>query len=119
MNTQVNREPVNPEQTQQDIDDIFVFRAPISQEHSDSCQKVQQACKDLAKLIAQEVPEGKEQTIAINNLLSTALFARHGITKRQVLVMSAIPQEEMPPSEVVTPSADATPAGSNSEPSPT
>ena len=116
MNAQVSREPVSPEQIKQEIDDVFVFNPPLSIIHATSCQKIQDACKALAQVIADEVPEGKERVIAINNLLSTALFARHGITRRQVVVMScAAPgtlssaqrlDESAPPASTSSPSPD-------------
>jgi len=88
MNAQVPREPFNPEQIKQEINDVFVFNPPLSAIHAATCKKIQNACKELAQLIADEVPEGKEQTMAINNLLAVALFARHGITRRQIVVMA-------------------------------
>lgn len=83
-----NREPVSLEETLQDIDDVFVFNPPQTQDNLIKCERIQIACKSLAKLIAQDVPQGKEQTIAINNLLSTALFANHGILKRQIVLVA-------------------------------
>lgn len=109
MNNIVAREPVNLTEIQQEIEDVFVFRAPISQQHSESCQKIQQACKALSQLIVEEVPEGKERTIAVNNLLSVALFARHGITRRQVLIAPVMHAEDLPESEVI-PSESPAPA---------
>lgn len=112
MNTEVNREPVNLEKIKQEIDDVFIFKSPISNQHAESCQKIQNTCKALAQLIADEVPEGKEQTIAINNLLSAALFARHGITRRQVIMVAmAVPETENPP----VPSSPTSPASPEAE----
>jgi hypothetical protein len=103
----VTRKPVTPEQVKQEIDDVFVFNPPISAQHAASCDRIQKACKELAQAIAEEVPEGKEQTIAINNLLSTALFTRHGITRRQVVVVAMVtpdtPSPEQPQAESPAP----------------
>lgn len=95
MNTETVRQSENIEQVKQEIQDVFVFNAPMSMEHLISCEKIQNACKALAQAIADEVPEGKERTIAINNLLSTALFARHGITRRQIHIGAT--EKPLPP----------------------
>lgn len=95
-NNEVFRDPVDPQKTRQEIEDVFTFNAPHSKEHYASCQKIQTACKNLAQALIDEVPEGKEQTVAINNLLSAALFARHGITRRQVLMVSVAAPSEPP-----------------------
>jgi hypothetical protein len=91
MNAEINREPINTEQAKQEIEDVFVFNAPSSVNTSFACQRIQNACKALAQAIAEEVPEGKERVVAINSLLSAALFARHGITRRQVVIV-AVPE---------------------------
>lgn len=91
----VTREPLAIDETIQEIDDIFVFNPPQTQENLNKCLTIQNACKNLASLIARDVPEGKEQTIAINNLLATALWANHGILRRQVMVV-AVSQPENP-----------------------
>lgn len=110
-----NRPPVSVEQTKQEINDVFVFSVPISAQHTASCERIQKACKALAQAIAEEVPEGKEQTIAINNLLSTALFARHGITRRQVVVVAVV-SPDTPCSEPAP--VESAPAASTCSPSP-
>lgn len=84
MNAEVSRQPYDPATIMQDIDDVFVFNAPLTSDSARACDEIQTACKNLAKLVVDHVPEGKEQTIAINNILSAALFARHGMTRRQV-----------------------------------
>jgi hypothetical protein len=94
--SEVIRQPVVLDDIRQEIDDVFVFNPPMSLAHQQSCEKIQTASKALAQVIAEEVPVGKEQTIAINNLLSAVLFARHGITKRQVMMMAAA-EEPLPP----------------------
>lgn len=93
MNSQIVREITDPEQVKRDIEDVFVFNAPQSREVEASCQKIQTAIKQLALAIVDEVPEGRERTIALNNLLSAALFSRHGLTKRQVAIIAVAAPE--------------------------
>lgn len=85
---QVNREPLDPAAVLLEIEEVFTFNPPLTPEQVIACQQIQDACKHLAQGIAKLVPEGKEQTIAVNNLLATALWARHGITRRQVTVVA-------------------------------
>jgi hypothetical protein len=114
MNAIVYREPISPEQVKQDIDDVFVFNSPMSQEHATSCEKIQAACHQLARVIADEVPEGRERSIAINNLLAVALVSRHGITRRQVLVVGvASPSPELSPVESSPPENPTSPVPQN------
>lgn len=109
MNAQVYREPISPEQIKQEINDTFTFNVPLSAEHATSCEKVQKACQSLADLIVQEVPEGRERTVAINNLLSAALFSRHGITRRQVVLMVAVAESPITPSPEQSPVESSVP----------
>lgn len=95
-NTEVSRPPVTPETLKAEIDDVFVFNPPLTRKNHASCERIQQACRELAHVIAEEVPEGKEQVIAINNLLATALWSRQGITRRQVLVIASASPESAP-----------------------
>jgi len=83
-----NREPISAEEVEQEVDDVFRFNPPQTQENLNKCKEIQAACKNLALLIIKHVPQGKEQVIAVNNLVSTALFACHGITRRQVVVVA-------------------------------
>lgn len=108
MNNEVSREPITPETIKAEIDDVFVFNSPLSSQNQASCERIQEACRTLAHAIAEEVPEGKDQTVAINNLLAAALWARHGITRRQVAVISASPVSLQEGSEV--PSETTSPA---------
>lgn len=103
MNTEVYRPPTSLAQIKQEIDETFVFNAPLSQDHATSCEKIQNASKALADLIIQEVPEGKERVICVNNILSCALFARHGITRRQVVLMAVAPESVPSPSPEQSP----------------
>lgn len=96
MNTEVARPPITPETIKAEVNDVFIFNPPLSGNNLASCQRIQNACRDLALVIAEEVPEGKEQTIAINNLLATALWSRQGITRRQVAVISIASPEQIP-----------------------
>jgi hypothetical protein len=105
---QVNRDPVDPAAVALEIEEIFTFNPPLTPDQLTACQQIQDACKHLAHGIAKLVPEGKEQTIAINNLLATALWARHGITRRQVTV-GAVPWTEENTPQVPTISLEGQP----------
>jgi hypothetical protein len=96
-NEQVDRPPLDPEALRQEIEDVFTFGIPVTPEQHHACQQIQNACKTLAHGIMQLVPEGKEQTIAINNLLGVALWSRHGITRRSIIVAAGVPWEEAAP----------------------
>lgn len=105
---QVIREPLDPAAVLLEIEEVFTFNPPLTPEQLTACQQIQEACKNLAKGIAKLVPEGKEQTVAINNLLATALWARHGITRRQVTV-GAVPWTEENTPQVPTISLEGQP----------
>jgi hypothetical protein len=89
-NEQANHKPVDLKAVHLEIDDIFTFNAPLTQERQEACDKIQEACKHLAHTIAEALSDSKEQSIAINNVLAAALWVRHGITRRQI-VMVAVP----------------------------
>ena len=87
-NEQVNREPVDPAEIAAEIDEVFTFNSPQTTEQIEACRKIQASCKSLAHLISANVPEGKEQTIAVNSVLTAALWASQGITRRQVAIVA-------------------------------
>jgi hypothetical protein len=94
----VQREPLSVEEVCRDIDDVFTFNVPHSQDNLRKCGEIQSICKSFAKKIVLDVPEGKEQTICLNNLLAVALWAAHGITRRQVsLAIVPLPPESQNP----------------------
>jgi wyosine [tRNA(Phe)-imidazoG37] synthetase (radical SAM superfamily) len=105
---QVIRPPLDPEALFLEIEEVFTFNPPLTPEQQQACQIISQSCKNLAQGIAKLVPEGKEQTVAINNLLATALWARHGITRRQVTV-GAVPWTEENTPQVPTISLEGQP----------
>ena len=82
----VDRPPLDPEQTTQDIIEAFAF-SNLTPEQEADCAEVQDACQKLALLIADKLPEGKEHTVAINNVLAAALWVRHGISRRKPVLM--------------------------------
>jgi hypothetical protein len=91
-NRLVEREPLDPKAVHQKIDDLFTFNEPLTEERRQACQQMSEACQKLAHLIAEKLPEGIEQTVCANSLLSVALWARHGVTRRQVdIVVVASP----------------------------
>jgi hypothetical protein len=110
---EVKREPLDVPAIHREIDDIFTFNPPLTQEQFIACQQIQNACRTIAHVITEKAPEGREQIICTNSLLSVALFARQAITRRQVVVMSTMPPEELPPS--TPPATAACPEDKNPE----
>lgn len=95
QDAEVIREPLDLEEEHKEIDELFAIRNTATPDQLESCEIVQKACRLLAHVITKHVPEGKERTIAVNNILSAALMARHGITKKPVAVVScSIPSNE-------------------------
>lgn len=101
QNEQVDRPPLDLEALHQEIDDVFTFGIPITPQQNSACQQIQSACKILAHDVLRLVPEGKEQVIAINNLLAVALWSRHGITRRSIIVAAGTPFEEAAPTPTI------------------
>ena len=84
--TEVNREPLDPEAGIQEVEDAFVFNnQPPSTAQRTMCEHVETYARRLAFEIATVVPEGKHRTVAINNVLGAVLWARQGIlTAREI-----------------------------------
>jgi hypothetical protein len=93
----VDRPPLNPEELTREIEEVFSFNPPLTVDQNHACQQIQNACKTLAHGILNLVPEGKEQTIAINQLLAAALWARHGICRRSIIVAAGEPFDAAAP----------------------
>jgi hypothetical protein len=89
IDEQVNRKPLDTVEIAKEIDEMFTFNNPKTVEQIESCQKIQKSCKNLAQLIIANVPEGKEQTVAVNSVLGAALWASQGITRRQITIVGA------------------------------
>jgi hypothetical protein len=88
----VVREPIDISAALMEVDETFTFHPPPDQSQTEKCRLVQNLCQQVAQVLVQIVPEGKEQTMAVNNLLAATLFACHGITHRQVGVFVAPPE---------------------------
>jgi len=111
---EVKREPFDAEQFKREVDEMFVFAAAVVlPDQYKACQRIQKACRNLALLLVELLPEGNEQIVCRNTLLSVALWARHAIARRQVMVAAANPPW------VATPPVAETSAKSASSPSPT
>ena len=95
----VNREPINLEDVRAEIDEIFNIQNPATVDQLLACNHVQELCHQLAQAMTELVPEGRERLIAINNILAAALWARHGITRKQIVICAVPPpNSEMPTS---------------------
>lgn len=92
-----DRPPLDPEALALEIEEVFSFNPPLTVDQNHACQQIQNACKTLAHGILKLVPEGKEQTIAINQLLAAALWARHGICRRSIIVAAGQPFDAAAP----------------------
>jgi len=78
--TEVNREPLDPDAGIHEVEEAFVFNdnAP-TQAQKAMCEHIEAYARGLAFEIATMVPEGKHRTVAINNVLGAVLWARQGI----------------------------------------
>lgn len=79
------REPISPETAIRDVEDAFVFNNQPTEHQVKLCQHIESWGKALAIEIASLVPEGKEQTVAINNVLSAVMWCRHGIMRQPTI----------------------------------
>ena len=89
LNYPVERLPLDPQALATDLAALFTFPLTLTPEQQQECQEIDAACLALAQLIAAHLPEGKEHVVAVNNVLSAALWARHGIGNRQPVTLAA------------------------------
>lgn len=93
------REPYSPEASIREVEDAFVFSNHPTEHQIKLCQHIETWGKALAVEIASLVPEGKEQTVAINNVLSAVMWCRHGIMKQPTIEFVAtgpVPEMQIP-----------------------
>lgn len=67
----------------EEIERCFTYHAPTP-DMLPKFQAIRDKAKELAYLIAQHVPDGKEQTIAINNIEAASMWANAGIARRTI-----------------------------------
>ena len=73
------REPYSPENAIREVEEAFVFNNTPTEHQVMRCQHIEKWGRSLAIEIASVVPEGKEKTIAINNVLAAVVWCRHAI----------------------------------------
>lgn len=64
-----------------DIENRFAFHAAASQEKCDEHTSVRQNCRQLADFINENVPEGREKSLAITHLEETMFWANAAIAR--------------------------------------
>lgn len=83
------REPYSPQAAIEDVESNFVFNNAPTEHQVKLCQHIEAFGKAMAIEIASLVPEGKEQTVAINNVLSAVMWCRHGIMRQPTIELVA------------------------------
>jgi hypothetical protein len=79
------REPYTPQATIEEIEKTFVFNNAPTPDQMKMCQHIECWGKALSIEIASLVPEGKEQTMAINNVLAAIVWCRHAICRQPTI----------------------------------
>jgi hypothetical protein len=93
---EVSREPYSPQVVIEEIEKTFVFPTTQTEHQMKLCQHVEAWGKALAIEIASVVPEGKEQIVAINNVVSAVMWCRHAIMRQPTIeFVSTGPVPEM------------------------
>lgn len=84
-NIEVTREAVNLADAVREVEQEFQFSStPLTNAQAAACNHIEAFGRGMAQDIATMVPPGKEQTIAVNAVLTAVLWARQGITKRTI-----------------------------------
>jgi len=90
------REPYSPQAAIEEIENAFVFNNSPTENQVKLCQHVEAWGKALSIEIASLVPEGKEKTMAINNVLAAVVWCRHAICRQPTIeFVSTGPVPEM------------------------
>jgi hypothetical protein len=93
---EVQREPYSPQVTIEEVEKTFVFNNAPTPDQVKLCGHIEMWGKALCVEIASVVPEGKEQTIAINNVLAAVIWCRHAIQRQPTIeLVSSDPVPEM------------------------
>ena len=67
---------------QADIENRFAFHPAITPERGESHAAIREECKALAQFIIANVPEGREQALAITHLEEVMMWANAGIARQ-------------------------------------
>jgi hypothetical protein len=90
------REPYSPKAAIEEVEQTFVFNNEPTDDQLKMCRRIEIWGSQLAVVIAAVVPEGKSQMVAINNVQSAVLWARHGIINQPTVeLISTVPVPEM------------------------
>jgi hypothetical protein len=79
------REPYSPRAVLEDIEQTFVFNNAPTPDQVKQCEHIEGWAKVLSLEIATQVPEGKEKTMAINNVLAAVVWCRHAIFRQPTI----------------------------------
>lgn len=69
--------------TQADLDKRFDYHPPSRSDVADRHEKVRQACKGAAAVLADMVPEGRELSMALTDLENAMMHGNAGIARNQ------------------------------------
>lgn len=64
-----------------DIENRFAFHAATTDEKRDAHTSVRQACRRLADFVNENVPDGREKSLAITRIEDAMLWANAGIAR--------------------------------------
>jgi len=81
------REPYSPQAAIEEVEQTFVFNNAPTEDQVKLAQHIETWGKALSIEIASVVPEGKEKTIAINNVLAAVVWCRHAIFRQPTIEM--------------------------------
>lgn len=93
---EVERKPYNPQDVVNEINESFSFSTDLTEDQKRLCLHIEAFGRAMATEIAHTVPEGREQIIAINNILAAVMWSRHAIIKQpQIVLVATDPVPEM------------------------
>jgi hypothetical protein len=96
------REPHSPQVVIEEVEQTFVFNNAPTENQVKLCQHIEAWGKAFSIEIASLVPEVKEQTMAINNVLSAVVWCRHAILRQPTIEFVStgpVPQMHIKPPE--------------------
>lgn len=66
------------------IESDFTYHAPLpNRNHVERYQAIRDRAKELALLVADEVPEGREQSLALTKVEEAVMWANAGIARHE------------------------------------